>query len=60
MAKKKWIQRAIKHKGALRRQLGVRKGETIPQAALERASRAKGTLGRRARLAKTLRKMRSR
>ena len=53
----KWIKKAIKHKGALRKSLGVKKGEKIPATKLVKAAKAKGTLGRRARLAQTLRKM---
>jgi len=55
-----WIQKAIKHKGALRKQLGVKKGEKIPLSKLEAAAKKGGTLGRRARLALTLRKLRNR
>lgn len=51
---KKWIQGAIKHPGALHRQLGVPEGEKIPAGKLESAAKAGGTLGKRARLAKTL------
>lgn len=51
---KKWIKRAIKHPGALRKQLNVPKGKKIPARKLNKAAKAKGTLGRRARLAKTL------
>jgi len=57
---KKWIQKAIKHPGALHKQLGVPKGKKIPVSRLRKAARAKGTLGRRARLALTLRRMRRR
>jgi len=56
--KKKWIQQAIKHPGALRKQLGVKKGKKIPLSKLRKAAKAKGKLGRRARLALTLRKLR--
>lgn len=52
-----WIAGAIKHPGALRKQLGAKKGEKIPQAKLEAAAKKKGKLGQRARLALTLRKM---
>jgi hypothetical protein len=52
---KKWIQEAIKHKGALREELHVPEGKNIPEKKLEKASHAKGKLGQRARLAKTLR-----
>ena len=55
---KKWIQKAIKHPGALHKQLGVPEGKTIPVSQLQKAAKAKGTLGRRARLALTLRKLR--
>jgi len=57
MAGKKWVQDAIKKPGALREQMGVKKGETIPAKALEKAAKAPGKLGQRARLAKTLKGM---
>jgi len=60
MAKKKWIAGAIKKPGALRAQLGVKAGETIPAKKLARAAKAPGKLGERARLAKTLGKLRPR
>jgi hypothetical protein len=53
---KNWIDKEIKKPGALRKQLGVKEGEKIPAAMLDKASKAKGKLGQRARLAKTLRK----
>ena len=53
-----WIQGAIKKPGALREQLGVKKGEKIPKAKLEAAAKKGGKLGQRARLAITLSKMR--
>lgn len=53
-----WIQGAIKKPGALREQLGVKKGETIPKAKLAAAAKKSGKLGQRARLAITLGKMR--
>ena len=53
--KKKWIQEAIKKPGALRKTLGVKKGEKIPAAKLEKATHSKNpTTAKRARLAKTL------
>jgi hypothetical protein len=52
-----WIAGAIKHKGALREELGVKAGEKIPAGKLAKAAKAKGKLGRRARLAQTLRGM---
>ena len=52
----KWIQKAIKHPGALRKTLGVKAGETIPMAKLKKAEKSKNpTTARRARLAETLR-----
>ena len=50
----KWIQAAVKHPGALHRELGVPEGEKIPAKKLAKAAKAGGTLGRRARLAQTL------
>ena len=57
MGEKKWIKSAIKHPGALHKKLGVPKGEKIPAKKLEKAAKSGGTLGREARLAKTLKKM---
>jgi hypothetical protein len=54
----KWIQGAIKKPGALRRTMGVKKGETIPSSKLEAASKKPGITGQRARLAQTLKKVR--
>ena len=53
----KWIQGAIKHKGALRKELGVKKGQTIPAKKLAAVAQKPGKLGQRARLAQTLKKM---
>lgn len=53
--KKNWIAGAIKHPGALRKELGVKKGEKIPAKKLTKAAKAPGKLGQRARLAETLR-----
>jgi hypothetical protein len=53
--KKKWIQEAIKHPGALREELHVKKGEKIPAKKLAKAAKAPGVEGRRARLAETMR-----
>jgi hypothetical protein len=49
-----WIQKAVKHKGALHRELGVPAGKNIPKKTLAKAASAGGTLGKRARLAETL------
>jgi len=54
MAGKNWIKGAIKKPDALRKELGVKKGEKIPKKKLEKAAKAKGKLGERARLAETL------
>ena len=51
---KNWIAGAIKHPGALHKQLGVPQGEKIPAAKLAKAASSGGKLGARARLAETL------
>ena len=53
----KWIQKAIKKPGALRVQLGVKEGQTIPAQTLAAAAKKPGKLGQRARLAETLKSM---
>jgi hypothetical protein len=50
----KWIQKAIKKPGALRKELGVKAGEKIPAKKLAKAAKAPGKTGQRARLAETL------
>ncbi len=52
------ISKAIKKPGALRAELGAKKGEKIPAAKLAKAAKAPGKLGQRARFAQTLAKMR--
>ncbi len=54
---KKWIAKAIKKPGALHRQLGVPADKPIPPGKLKAAARKSGTLGKRARLAKTLKRI---
>ena len=54
MATKNWIAGAIKKPGALRKELGVKKGEKIPAKKLAAAAKKKGKEGQRARLAETL------
>lgn len=50
-----WIQGAIKKPGALRKTLGVKKGEKIPESKLKKAEKSKNpTTRRRAKLAETL------
>jgi len=55
MATRNWIAGAIKKPGALKKSLGVKAGEKIPAKKLARAAKAPGILGKRARLAETLR-----
>ena len=53
----KWIQGAIKNKGALHRTLGVPEGRKIPEKKLEKAEHSRNPLTRkRAALAETLKK----
>lgn len=58
MGKEKFIQKAIKHPGALRATLHVEEGEKIPVAKLKKAEHSKNPKTRkRAFLAETLKKM---
>ena len=57
MATKNWIAGAIKKPGALRAELGVKKGEKIPAKKLAAAAKKPGKMGQRARLAQTLSKL---
>jgi len=51
----KWIQKAIKHKGALHKELGVPEGKKIPESKLKKAESSKNPkLAKRAHLAETL------
>lgn len=54
LADDKWIAGAIRKPGALHRQLGVPMGEKIPAKKLAAAAQKGGKLGKRARLAETL------
>lgn len=54
---KQWIKDAIKKPGSLRKELGVKKGEKIPEKKLEAAAKKPGKEGKRARLAETLKGM---
>lgn len=61
MAKEKWIQEALSKKGSkgkLHRKLGVKEGEKIPESKLKKSEKAKGALGKEARLAETLKHLR--
>lgn len=54
----KWIQKAIKKPGSLRKSLHVKKGEKIPEKKLDKAMHSKNaTTRKRASLAKTLKKL---
>lgn len=53
----KWIQKAIKKPGALKKSLGVKEGEKIPAKKLSAAAKKPGKMGQRARLAQTLSKL---
>lgn len=56
---KKWMQKLDLKKGALRKTLGVKKGEKIPAKKLEKATKSKNPLTKkRAILAETFRKAR--
>ena len=57
MTKRLNIKKAIKKPGSLRKALNIKKGEKIPVDKLNKAAKAKGKLGQRARFAKTLRKI---
>ncbi len=58
---KKWIQKAIKRPGALRKKAGVKKGEDIPVRWLRKAAKSKDPRTRKqAQLALTFKKMRGR
>jgi len=57
--KKQWIQDAIKKPGALRKSLKTKEGKNIPAGKLEKAAEKGGKLGKRARLALTLKKLRN-
>lgn len=56
-----WIAGAVKHKGALHRELHVPQGEKIPHSKIVKAAHSNNpTLAKRARLAETLGKLRKR
>lgn len=56
--KKNWIKNAIKHPGALHKDLHVPAGEKIPAKKIAAAAKKGGKIGERARFAQTLAKMR--
>ena len=47
MAKEKWIQKMHMKKGALHEELGVKKGEKIPEKKLEKATHSKNPTERK-------------
>ena len=49
-----WIKGAIKHPGALHKELGVPEGKKIPEKKIAAAAKKGGKEGKRARLAETL------
>jgi hypothetical protein len=55
--KKMWIQKAIKKPGALRKALKAKEDEPIPAGKLKAAAKKPGKIGKRARLALTLKKL---
>lgn len=57
VATKNWIAGAIEKPGALRKSLGVKEGQNIPAGKLAKAAKSSGTMGKRARLAQTLKKL---
>lgn len=57
LTSKNFIKSAIKHPGALHRDLGVPQGQNIPAAKLATAAKKKGKVGQRARFAMTLKRM---
>jgi hypothetical protein len=54
MATKNWIASAIKKPGSLKKALGVAADKKIPAAKLAAATKKPGKMGKRARLAETL------
>ena len=57
MGDKKFIQKAIKHPGALHKELKVPQGKKIPKKKLDTAAKKPGVEGKRARFAETLEKL---
>ena len=53
-----WIANATKNKGGLHRSLGVPEGKKIPKAKVAAAAKRPGKVGKEARLAETLGKLR--
>jgi len=58
MTKKQWIKEAIKKPGSLSKQMGIPEKKNIPMSKLKKAAKKGGKLGKRARLAITLKGLR--
>ncbi len=56
--RRNWIAGAIKHPGGLHESLGVPKGQKIPKSKIAAAASRGGKVGKQARLAETLAKLR--
>jgi hypothetical protein len=57
MSKEHWIQGAVRHPGALHKELGVPEGKNIPESKLKKAEEKGGKMGKQAHLAETLKKL---
>jgi len=57
---KKWIKEATKNKGGLHRSLGIPEGKNIPEDMIRQAAKRGGKVGKQARLAVTLKRLRKR
>lgn len=56
-SKKNWVADATKNKGGLHKSLGVPEGKKIPVKKIEKAASKPGLVGKQARLAETLSKL---
>lgn len=54
----KWISKATKNEGGLHESLGVPKGQKIPKAKIDAAAKRGGKIGKQAKLAQTLSRLR--
>jgi len=52
-----WIKKAVEHKGALHRALGVKEGTKLTEAQLKRGEAMGGKVAKMVSLARTLKKM---
>ena len=57
---KKWIKETTKNKGGLHRSLGIPEGKNIPEDMIRQAAKRGGRVGKQARLAVTLKRLRKR